>query len=270
MVPTEPLAGIEKPLPRRMTSPSEVALQAVGRGQDPDVVAAQAQVLVQVADVLGHAARQRVDVRRDEADLHRAVSLGVGRLEPRRPVVPARVAVVAPGPVAPQPPADLGPRVAAVLAQLPPERPELARRAVEAAVVASWCRPGSRRGGRRRSSPGSVVQPEPIAASAWASLLPIWDSPWSAANRTTRSCQYRPRAVGLNVSIASGPDRRVAGVEQPAEHEPLGAQRVRDEGMGGDRDPALLVDGGDRPAQALAAPARAARGTARAGGRRGC
>ena len=32
------------------------ALEAVGRGQDPDVVAAQAQVLVEVPDVLGDAA----------------------------------------------------------------------------------------------------------------------------------------------------------------------------------------------------------------------
>ena len=39
------------------------ALQAVGRGQDPDVVPAKTQVLVEVPDVLGHAAGQRVDVR---------------------------------------------------------------------------------------------------------------------------------------------------------------------------------------------------------------
>jgi hypothetical protein len=47
------------------------ALEAVRRRQDPDVVAAQPEVLVEVADVLGHTARQRVDVRRDEPDLHR-------------------------------------------------------------------------------------------------------------------------------------------------------------------------------------------------------
>ena len=46
-------------------------LEAVRRRDDPDVVAAQAKVLVQVPDVLGHAAWQRIDVRRDEADLHR-------------------------------------------------------------------------------------------------------------------------------------------------------------------------------------------------------
>ena len=46
-------------------------LEAVGRGEDADGVAAQAEVLVQVVDVLGHAAGERVDVRRDEPDLHR-------------------------------------------------------------------------------------------------------------------------------------------------------------------------------------------------------
>jgi len=48
------------------------ALRTVAGGQDADVVAAQPQVLVQVADVLGHAPVLRVDVRTDQADLHRA------------------------------------------------------------------------------------------------------------------------------------------------------------------------------------------------------
>ena len=46
------------------------ALEAVARRDDPDVVAPGAQPGVEVADVLVHAARQRIDVRRDEADLH--------------------------------------------------------------------------------------------------------------------------------------------------------------------------------------------------------
>ena len=45
-------------------------LRAVAGGDDPDVVAAQPQVLVEIADVLRDAARFRVDVRADEADLH--------------------------------------------------------------------------------------------------------------------------------------------------------------------------------------------------------
>ncbi len=57
-----------------LADPDDVALgrplEAVAARQDPDVVAAQPEVLVQVPDVLGHAAGQRVDVGRDEPDLH--------------------------------------------------------------------------------------------------------------------------------------------------------------------------------------------------------
>jgi hypothetical protein len=46
-------------------------LRPVTRGQDPDVVAALAQALVEVVDVLGDPAAGGVDVRADEPDLHR-------------------------------------------------------------------------------------------------------------------------------------------------------------------------------------------------------
>ena len=59
------------------------ALGAVAGGDDPDVVAALAQVLVEEPDVLGDAARLRVDVRADEADLHRrSASNRGGRARP--------------------------------------------------------------------------------------------------------------------------------------------------------------------------------------------
>ena len=69
-----------------------------------------------------------------------------------------------------------------------------------------WLVVRARMAARSASSvrPGNVVQPLPIASDAWASLLPTLARSWSVANRTTRSCQYRPSAVGLNVSIASG------------------------------------------------------------------
>ena len=61
-----------------LAEPDHVAigrpLEAVRRGEDPDVVAAQPEVLVQVPDVLRDAAGERVDVRGDEADLHRGAS----------------------------------------------------------------------------------------------------------------------------------------------------------------------------------------------------
>ena len=47
------------------------ALGTVAGGDDADVVTAQAQVLVEVLDVLGDATALRVDVRADQADLHR-------------------------------------------------------------------------------------------------------------------------------------------------------------------------------------------------------
>jgi len=50
------------------------ALWAVARRDDPDVVAARSQVGVQELDMLCHAARFRVDVRTDQADLHRGPS----------------------------------------------------------------------------------------------------------------------------------------------------------------------------------------------------
>ncbi len=56
--------------------PDDVALRgalgAVAGGQDAHVMAALAEVLVQEADVLGDTAVVGVDVRADEADLHRA------------------------------------------------------------------------------------------------------------------------------------------------------------------------------------------------------
>ena len=66
------------------------ALQAVAGGDDPDVVAAQAEVLVEEPDVLGDAAGYRVDVRTDEPDLHGSAPLLRGR--------PARSAAAAAGP----------------------------------------------------------------------------------------------------------------------------------------------------------------------------
>src|SRR6266550_1934409 len=58
------------------------SLRSVARREDPDVVAAQPEVLVEVAHVLGNAAGLRVDVRTDEADLHegpRSASSGPAR-----------------------------------------------------------------------------------------------------------------------------------------------------------------------------------------------
>jgi hypothetical protein len=56
------------------SDPQDVALgrplRAVAGRDDPDIVAAQAEVLVEEPDVLGNATGFRVDVRTDEPDLH--------------------------------------------------------------------------------------------------------------------------------------------------------------------------------------------------------
>ncbi len=195
-------------------------------------MAAQPEVLVEVADVLGHAARQRVDVRRDEPDLHRP-ALAVGVLEARRPEVAARVAVVPAGPVAAQPAADLGPRVPATLAQLAPEGPELPRRAVEAPVVARGCAPGWRPAASSSVRPGNVVQPVPIASDAWASLLPTWARLVLRGEAHDAFVPVPPERRGVERLDRVGPDGGVRIVEQAAQQERLGAQRVRDEGWAG-------------------------------------
>ena len=133
-----------------------------------------------------------------------------------------------------------------------PNVAELAAGAVERAVLVG--RAGSRIAARRSSAvrPGNVDQPVPIATACVG--VAVADRRRGRAprrTRTTRPCHGRPSIVGLNASIASGPDARVAVGEQPPEHPALGAQRVRDERMGGDREAALLVDLGDRRPQRL-------------------
>ena len=255
-VPTEPLAGIEKPLPRRMTSPSDARCRPWDEVRIRTSWPRCAQVLVQVADVLGDAARQRVDVRGDEADLHRRPSPSA-RLEPRR----ARGA-------------RRGSRDRARCRRAGAgRRPRPARRGRTCAAGGRtsragpavpwklpWWRVSRARIAARTSSsvrPGNVVQPVPMASAACASLLPTWASPCSAAKRTTRSCQYRPSAVGLNVSIASGRTAGSASSSRRRSTKPWAHSGYGTRGCAGiaippcswtARDgPAEAAQGGDRP-----------------------
>ena len=104
--------------------------------------------------------------------------------------------------------------------------------------------------------PGNVVQPVPIAARAWASLLPTRASPCWSAKRTTRWCHGLPRLVGLNVSRRVGPGGRLRVVEQAAQHPALGTQRVGHERVGRDGQAARVVDGEDRRPQRSVRPDR--------------
>ena len=245
------------------------ALRTVAGGDDPHVVAAQAQVLVEEPDVLGDPAGLRVDVRADEADLH-------GR--PRR-VLAGRSAAAAAG----RPGSRGRDRSRRAGSGRPPRR---ARRDRACAAAGRrrpscpsvpwnvpWCSVGApaiavpqvgRASAREASS-----SPSRWPSRAWASLLPTWARPCRSANCTTRACQGRPSAVGLNVSMASGWTALVRIVEQAAQDPALGAQRIGHERMGRDRQAARRRGPPRSFAQRPIRPDPAARCPARAGGRRG-
>jgi hypothetical protein len=129
-VPTEALIGTEKPTPSRMMSPSDERCGPWLAVMIADVVAAQAQVLVEDS---GHAGRRRPSPGRCTGRRVRSSSLGslCRVVVARRPLTATRVAMVATSPVPPDPARHLIAEVAAALAELPPERAELARRRVE-------------------------------------------------------------------------------------------------------------------------------------------
>ena len=222
--------------------PDDVALgrplEAVAGGDDPDVVAAQAEVLVEVADVLGDAARQRVDVRADEADLHRRPAPAPVR-RARAPRRSAAAGTGRPGSRgrAPCRRAGPGPPTSSrasrpYLRSCRPNVAELRRGPVERAVVMRPCARGSP---RRRSSavrPGNVVQPVPIASS------------------------------GVGVAVADLGEAVLVGEADDAAV-PRPAERRRVERL--DRVGADRADRGRRGAGAGPSPGRTA-GTGRAGG----
>ena len=164
----------------------------------------------------------------------------------RRSLTPARVAVVPAGPVPAQSTGELVARVAPALRELSPERPELAGRPVERPVMFRGARRRWRPGDRRRSGPGSWSSPTRWPRAHGRRCCRRGRGRVVARTRTTRACQGRPRAVGLNVSIASGWNRSSASSRSRRRTHALGAQRVRDERVGRDREAAGVVDGRDR------------------------
>ncbi len=234
------------------------ALRTVARGDDPDVVAAQPEVLVEVPDVLGDPARLGVDVRADETDLHRSAPGPGARalvrgVEPRWALPSAGIAVVAARPVAPDPAGDLVARVAAALAQLLPERAQLAGGLVERAAVRGRPRldgdPQLRRVAAREARPAGADRLERmgVAVAEVGEAVVVGEAHDPAVPRLAeRRRVERLEAVGVR--------RGVRVVEQPPEHPALGAQREWHQRMGRDRQPACLVDGQDRGAQRAERP----------------
>ena len=267
-VPTDALMGTREPDAQADDVALGRALRAVAGGDDPDVVAAQPEVLVQEPDVLGDAAVLGVDVRADEADLHR---------RPRRPGLVARRAG--------QPAAGIAVVAAGAVATDAAARPRRGRRrprlrsccpntpswpAVpwnDAAVVVVPVSMARRRSAAVR--PSKAVQPLPIAPEGVGVAVAHRGQAVSIGEAhdpiVPRSAE-RGRVERLE---RVGSDRRVRIVEQPAQHPALGAQRVRDERMGRDGQAAGIVDVEDRRPQRAVGPDRAARCTGPAGGRRG-
>ena len=250
-----------------LADPDDVALgrplEAVAATDDPDVVAAQAEVLVEVADVLVHAAGQRVDVRRDEADLHRRGSLRAAaplvavRLRPPRLVERGGRWRAARDSRGRDPCRRGGPgrrrrpgrraRTCGAGGRTSPSWPPVA---VERAVVV-----GLRRRGSPPAGPSAVAAGERrparsrSARASWASLLPTVGQPVLGREADDAAVPRPPERRRVERLDRVGPDARVRVGEQPAQDPALGAQRVGHERVGRDREAALVVDLGDRRPQ---------------------
>ena len=99
--------------------------------------------------------------------------------------------------------------------------------------------------------PGYVVQALPIAARAWASLLPMRGRPWRPANSTAATMPVLADRRGVEGLDRVRVHRLIVVVQQPAQGPALRGQVERDERVRRDRDAALVVDRLDRPAEAL-------------------
>ncbi len=242
------------------------ALGPVAAADDADVVAAQAQVLVQIPDVLGDATWKRVDVGRDQADLHRVASPravrpgrspgldqltlpgGVRRLVSRRTAMAAGKAQIASRGVAPDAPAQLGPGVAAVLPELSPKGRDHRAVAVERAVVPALLRLdrpahiGSRASRKARPALADLIGCVRVAVADDRQVV----RGRKALDALVPRPAQRRGVEGLDgVRVDSLVPIRQQLAEQPA----LRAEWVWHERVRGDREPALLVHGRDRPAQ---------------------
>ena len=243
-----------KPLPMRMTSPSEARCRPWLLRHDPHVVAVQPEVLVEVADVLVDPAGHRVDVRRDEPDLHRRTLVRRGFGSRSAAVERARRGSRGRDRCRPGGP-DRGPR--------------RGRRGRTSGAGGRTSRPGcpwrgSCRGvgGPRLDRRAQVVR---VAARergpAGADRLggvgvavadrgqPVLDGEPDARG----ACHGRPSVVGLNVSSASGWKRGSDSASSRRSTKPWAHSGIRDERVGRDRQPALVVDLGDRRRAASAA-----------------
>ena len=173
----------------------------------------------------------------------------------RRAEAAAGIAVVAAGAVAPDPAGDLVAGIAAALAELLPERAELAGRLVERAAVlgrARLDRPAQVGGvaarERRPAGPDRLERVRVAVADVGQAVL-VGEPDDAAVPRLAEAGRVeRLETVGTRGRVRVG--------EEPAEHPALGAQRVRDERVGRDGQAARLVDREDRRPQRAVRPDR--------------
>jgi hypothetical protein len=165
-------------------------------------------------------------------------------VEPGRTLSTAGVAVVAAGPIAADPSADLVAQVAAALAQLAPERGDLPCGRVKRPVVVGQPVFDGVAQGRsvvaRERGPATPDRRElvrvavPDAGEAMLVGEPD-DAPVPRLAEAGRVERLQRIGVGGGIRV----------VEQPAEHPALCAQRIGHERMGRDRQAAGLMDGQD-------------------------
>ncbi len=237
-------------------------------------MAAQAEVLVEVPDVLGHAARAagRRTARRGRSSPRPSplrpcdglVAAAAGRCAARVAVVPA--GAVAPDPAARPRRARRG-RTCAAGGRTSPSWPHVPWKA-------PWCvrraARGSPHGGRPASGPGTSSSRCRSPRAAWASLLPTSGRPCSVGEPDDRARgRYRPSAVGLNVSIASGRTAGSSSASSRRSTEPWAHSGYGTSGWAGMARPPWSWIASIDQRRLAQRPAPAARGTGRAGGRRG-
>src|SRR5207249_3372536 len=138
--------------------------------------------------------------------------------------------------------------IAAVLPQLAPKRRQLRRAAMERSVAL---------GRSRRDGPSDVLcgvarERGPAAPDCGRRVRVAVPDPgqFELLREPDNPAMPRPpQRRGVEGLERIGAEARVGLAQQPAEDEALGAERVRDQWMGRDRETTLVVDRGDRRAQ---------------------
>ena len=217
------------------------ALRAVDAADDAHVVAVRDEVLVQVVDVGVDAARHRVDVRRDEADLHSCAPAAGRFVQASRTRPTTGVSEIAAGSVTRHLAAHFVAHGQRVLAHLAAERGELRLPLV--------CRafPGrrARHDGRAQIVGGGALEGRERLTDVLGAMRVAGADRGNASVRDELPAPFGPAHAGggrVERLDRVGMEDRVRLVKQAPDRSAAGAQRVGHERVGDDRDAALFVD----------------------------